>query len=93
MNEDDAYLFGDFCTEAADRNLLLRINEFSNKYKEDWQHEFLSKLQDRMMREQEKEVDTSTFGTLSTRRKTYEEEIWDMMYPEGIDDGFSLPND
>ena len=93
MNEDDAYLFGDFCTEAADRNLLLRINEFSNKYKEDWQHEFLSKLQDRMMREQEAEVDTSTFDVPSTRRKTHEEAIWDMMYPEGIDDGFSLPED
>ena len=93
MNEDDAYLFGDFCTEAADRNLLLRINEFSNKYKEDWQHDFLSKLQDRMMREQEAEVDTSTFDVPSTRRKTHEEAIWDMMYPEGIDDGFSLPED
>lgn len=45
------------------------------------------------MREQETEVDPSTFGTLSSRRKTHEEAIWDMMYPDGIDDGFSLPND
>jgi hypothetical protein len=40
MNEDDAYMFGYFCTELADRNLLLRLNEFSRKYKEDWQRDF-----------------------------------------------------
>ena len=61
--------------------------------KEDWQHEFLSKLQDRMMREREAEVDSSTFDTLSTRWKTRTQETMDMMFPDGIDDGFSLPED
>ena len=40
MSEDDAYLFGDFCTDAADRALFSKLNEFSKKYKEDWQRDF-----------------------------------------------------
>jgi hypothetical protein len=69
------------------------IHHLKETFKADWQQEYLLKLQDRMMREQETEVDPSTFGTLSTRRKTYEERIWDMMFPDGIDDGFSFPGD
>ena len=40
MNEDDAYMFGYYCTDLADRILLLRLSEFSKKYKEDWQRDF-----------------------------------------------------
>ena len=78
------------CADAYVNGLIIKFHHLEESFKEDWQHEYLSKLLDRVMREQEAEVDSST---LSTRRKTHEEVIWDMMYPEGIDDGFSLPED
>lgn len=93
--KDDIALFSfaSACAEADVNERITNLSHLKEMYKADWQQEFLSKLQDRMMREQETEVDPSTFGTLSTRRKTHEEEIWDMMFPDGIDDGFSLPED
>lgn len=93
--KDDIALFSfaSACAEAYVNERITNLSHLKEMYKADWQQEFLSKLQDRMMREQETEVDPSTFGTLSTRRKTHEEEIWDMMFPDGIDDGFSLPED
>lgn len=93
--KDDIALFSvaSACAEAYVNERISDLSHLKEIYKADWLQEYLSKLQDRMMREQETEVDPSTFSTLSTRRKTHEEEIWDMMYPEGIDDGFSLPED
>jgi len=91
--KDDPFLFASDCAEAYVNRRITDLIHLKEPYKADWQQEYLSKLQDRIMREQETEVDPSTFGTLSSRRKTHEEAIWDMMYPEGIDDGFSLPND
>lgn len=91
--KDDPVLFASDCAEAYVNGRFTDIHHLKETFKADWQQEYLSKLQDRMMREQETEVDPSTFGTLSTRRKTHEEEIWDMMFPDGIDDGFSLPED
>ena len=81
------------CADAYVNGLILKFHHLEETFEEDWQHEFLSKLLDRVMREQEAEVDSSTFDTVSARWKTHEEEIWDIMYPEGIDDGFSLPED
>lgn len=40
MDKYEAYMFGDFCTDAADRNLFSKLNEFSKKYKEEWQRDF-----------------------------------------------------
>ena len=91
--KDDPILFASDCAEAYVNERITDVLHLKETFKADWQQEFLSKLQDRMMREQEAEVDFSAFDTLSTRRKTHEEEIWDMMYPDGIDDGFSLPED
>lgn len=93
--KDDIALFSvaSACAEAYVNERISDLSHLKEIYKADWLQEYLSKLQDRMMREQETEVDPSTFSTLSTRRKTHEEEIWDMMYPEGMDDGFSLPED
>ena len=72
---------------------LYIIRHLQETYKADWQQVFLSELQDRMMREQETEVDSSIFDAPYTRWKTHKQETMDMMYPEGIDDGFSLPED
>lgn len=93
--KDDIALFSvaSACAEAYVNERISDLSHLKEIYKADWLQEYLSKLQDRMMREQETEVDPSTFSTLSTRRKTHEEEIWDMMFPDGIDDGFSLPED
>ena len=91
--KDDPSLFASDCAEAYVNGRITDLIHLKEPYKADWQQEYLSQLQDRIMREQETEVDPSTFGTLSSRRKTHEEAIWDMMYPEGIDDGFSLPED
>ena len=93
--KDDIALFSvaSACAEAYVNERITDLSHLKEIYKADWLQEYLSKLQDRMMREQETEVDPSTFGTLSSRRETHEEAIWDMMYPEGIDDGFSLPED
>lgn len=93
--KDDIALFSvaSACAEAYVNERITDLSHLKEIYKADWLQEYLSKLQDRIMREQETEVDPSTFGTLSSRRKTHEEAIWDMMYPEGIDDGFSLPED
>ena len=93
--KDDIALFSvaSACAEAYVNERISDLSHLKEIYKADWLQEYLSKLQDRMMREQETEVDPSTFGTLSSRRKTHEEAIWDMMYPDGIDDGFSLPED
>ena len=93
--KDDIALFSvaSACAEAYVNERITDLSHLKEIYKADWLQEYLSKLQDRIMREQETEVDPSTFGTLSSRRETHEEAIWDMMYPEGIDDGFSLPED
>jgi len=93
--KDDIALFSvaSACAEAYVNERISDLSHLKEIYKADWLQEYLSKLQDRIMREQETEVDPSTFGTLSSRRKTHEEAIWDMMYPDGIDDGFSLPED
>ena len=93
--KDDIALFSfaSACAEVYVNERITDLLHLKDIYKADWQQEYLSKLHDRIMREQETEVDTSTFSTLSTRRKTHEEEIWDMMFPEGIDDGFSLLED
>lgn len=93
--KDDIALFSvaSACAEAYVNERISDLLHLKDIYKADWQQEYLSKLQDRMMREQETKVAPSTFGTLSTRRKTHEEEIWDMMFPDGIDDGFSLPEE
>jgi hypothetical protein len=91
--KDDPIFFASDCAESYVNERITDVLHLKETFKADWQQEYLSQLQDRMMREQETEVDPSTFGTLSTRRKTHEEEIWDMMYPEGMDDGFSLPED
>ena len=93
--KDDIALFSvaSACAEAYVNERISDLSHLKEIYKADWLQEYLSKLQDKMMREQETEVDPSTFGALSTRLKTHEEEIWDMMFPDGIDDGFSLPED
>lgn len=93
--KDDIALFSvaSACAEAYVNERISDLSHLKEIYKADWLQEYLSKLQDKIMREQETEVDPSTFGTLSTRRKTHEEEIWDMMYPEGMKDGFSFPED
>lgn len=93
--KDDIALFSfaSACAEVYVNERITDLLHLKDIYKADWQQEYLSKLLDRMMREQETEVDPSTFSTLSTRRKTHEEEIGDMMFPDGIDDGFSLPED
>lgn len=81
------------CADAYVNGLILKFHHLEETFEEDWQHEFLSKLLDREMREQEAEVDSSTFDVPSTRRKTHKEDTLDMMFPDGIDDGFSLPED
>lgn len=92
--KDDPFLFASDCAETYVNGQITDLPHLKNTYKEDWQQGFLFILQDRMMQEQEEaEVDLSTFDAPSTRWKTHEEEIWDIMYPEGIDDGFSLPED
>lgn len=93
--KDDHLLFA-FASDCAEAYVNERISDLLHLkeiFKADWQQKYLSKLQERMLQEQKTEIDPSTFGTLSTRRKTHEEEICDIMFPDGIDDGFSLPED
>ena len=91
--KDDPIIFASDCAEAYVNERITDVLHLKETFKADWQQEFLSKLQDRMMREREAEVDSSTFDTLSTRWKTRTQETMDMMFPDGIDDGFSLPED
>lgn len=93
--KDDIALFSvaSACAEAYVNERISDLSHLKEIYKADWLQEYLSKLQDRMIREQGAEVDSSTFDTSSTRWKTHKEDTLDMMFPDGIDDGFSLPED
>lgn len=91
--KDGPIRFASDCAEAYANERITDIHHLQETFKADWQQEFLSKLQDRMMREQEAELDSSTFDTSSTRWNTHKQETLEMMFPEGIDDGFSLPED
>lgn len=44
MDDGDAYLFGDFCTDAADQGYWTKLRSFKDKFKEDWQRDFYMQL-------------------------------------------------
>lgn len=44
MDDGDAYLFGEFCTDAADQGYWTMLRSFKEKYKEDWQRDFYLRL-------------------------------------------------
>ena len=93
---DDRFLlpFAYACAEVYVNERILDLSNLKDIYKADWQQAFLISLQDRMMKELEVEEDNaSVLNIPSPRKRTRTDEIMDMMFPEGIDDGFSLPED
>jgi hypothetical protein len=40
MRKDEAYRFGDICTNACDQGYWLELKNYSKKYKEEWQKEY-----------------------------------------------------
>lgn len=54
QDDSEAYLFGDFCTDAADQGYWLMLNKFKTEFKEDWQKEFYMLLIKRELEQEEK---------------------------------------
>ena len=65
MDSSDAYCFGDFCTEAVDQGLWGYINQFVERYHEQWQKEFYLKLIcDENRREEKRDINASLLSDL-----------------------------
>ena len=94
--KDDHFLFAfaSVCAEAYVNEHIAELPRLKSIYKANWQQDYLTSLHDRMIKELEVEEDNeNVLNILSRRKKTHTDEIMDMMFPEGIDDGFSLPED
>ena len=94
--QDDHFLFvfASVCAEAYVNEHIAELPRLKSIFKADWQQDFITSLQDRMMKELEVEEDNaSVLNTLSPHKRTRTDEIMGMMFPDGIDDGFSLPKD
>ena len=88
------FAFASDCAEAYVNEHIAELPRLKSIFKADWQQDFLTSLQDRMMKELEVEEDNAgELNIPSPRKRTRNDEIMDMMFPEGIDDGFSLPED
>ena len=70
QDDSEAYLFGDFCTDAADQGYWLMLNKFKAEFKEDWQKEFYMLLIKREIEQEEKRPLTA--GEINELRK----DIW-----------------
>lgn len=88
------YAFASAYAEAYVNERITDLIHLKDTYKAEWQQDFLASLHERMIKELETEEDNAQLPDIpSTRRKTHTDEILDMMFPEGIDDGFSFSGD
>ena len=87
------FAFASDCAETYVNEHIAELPRLKSIYKADWQQDFLSSLQDRMMKELEVEEDNAGEHNIPSPRNTRTDEIMDMMFPEGVDDGFTLPED
>ena len=87
------FAFASDCAEAYVNEHIAELPRLKSIYNADWQQGFLTSLQNRMMKELEGEVDDAGEHNIPSPSKTRTDEIMDMMFPEGVDDGFSLPED
>ena len=89
--KDDPILFASDCAEAYVNGRIPVFHHLKEIYTENWQQKFLLELFDRLVDKIEaNNTDVEAHAPLTRNRSQYDETI-DMMFPEGIDDGFSMP--
>ena len=89
--KDDPILFASDCAEAYVNGRIPVFHHLKEIYTENWQQKFLLELFDRLVDKIEaNNTDIEAHAPLTRKRSQYDETI-DMMFPEGIDDGFSMP--
>ena len=89
--KEDPFLFASDCAEVYVNEHITDLLHLKDIYKADWQQEFILKLRDRMIKELESENENAReLDIPSALRKSHTDEIMDMMFPEGIDDGVTL---
>ena len=91
--KDNPDLFASNCAEVYVDGQITVFRHLKEIYTEDWQQKFLSELFNRLVDEIEANNCAAEALAHSTRRRTHYDETMDMMFPEGIDDGFSLAED